>query len=909
MNANKLSNSFLSMHNAKSQKTIPASLLVMGLLSALPADAMIEAATEVASQEFAAPMQVAVATTAAAYNFNSNLLVGGSLSGASLERFNRPNIIDPGNYLVDIYVNNVLSVRKTVEFLVGDQGKVYPCLDDQLLIDSGVKPENISQITSTTTVTTTTTVNDQTKTSTAIKEPAKCYPVEQRISGATSTFLMSSLRLNITVPQALMIRNPRGYVNPENLDAGETMAFFNYDSNYYRYDTQSNNNDSAYLGVNSGINLGMWRLRYQGNYNYQKSSNAPNSTAHWNSSRTYAQRSLPNWQSELTIGQNYTGGNLFSSVGFRGISIATDDRMLPDSMNGYAPIVRGIALTNAKVVIRQAGHEIYQTTVAPGPFIIEDLYPTSYQGDLQVEVTEADGRVAHFTVPFSAVPESMRPGASRYAVSFGQVNQVANMQPFFADATYQRGLTNSLTGNVGVRLAADYQSVLAGAVMGTPVGALGLNTIYSMSKDINNEKLKGWRLATTYSYTYQPTSTTLSLAGYRYSTGGYRDLVDALGVRSAAQTGQIWSSATYQQRNQFVVNLNQNLGRYGQFYVSAAMNDYYAGKENDTQFQLGYSNNYRSINYNLSVSRQQTGLLLNSINGQPGFNNGLQNNATTNMVTLSVSVPLGTGANTSSLSSSVTSQSGGKNSYQTSLSGTIGEDQTTSYGLSTAYQQGSSVSANANVQKQFSAATVGASYSTGKDYWQAGANMRGALVAHSGGLTMGPYVGDTFGLIEAKGAEGALVRNGMGARIDSSGYAVIPYLTPYRYNEVSLDSDGINSNAELAGNQLRAAPYAGASVKFKFETTLGRAVLIKTTLPDGKLLPLGSNVYASDGANVGMVGQGGKIYARAANDQGLLTVKWGNDNELQCTIPYDLTDQKKTNEPLFRLNAACVPAA
>jgi outer membrane usher protein len=39
-------------------------------------------------------------------------------------------------------------------------------------------------------------------------------------------------------------------------------------------------------------------------------------------------------------------------------------------------------------------------------------------------------------------------------------------------------------------------------------------------------------------------------------------------------------------------------------------------------------------------------------------------------------------------------------------------------------------------------------------------NVRGALAVHAGGITLGPYLGDTFALIEAKGAEGARLFNG-----------------------------------------------------------------------------------------------------------------------------------------------------
>ncbi len=43
-------------------------------------------------------------------------------------------------------------------------------------------------------------------------------------------------------------------------------------------------------------------------------------------------------------------------------------------MLGYAPQIRGYAKTNAKVEVRQQGNLIYQTTVTPGSFEINDLF-------------------------------------------------------------------------------------------------------------------------------------------------------------------------------------------------------------------------------------------------------------------------------------------------------------------------------------------------------------------------------------------------------------------------------------------------------------------------------------------------------------------------------------------------------
>ncbi|WP_258868835.1 fimbria/pilus outer membrane usher protein [Pseudomonas aeruginosa] len=144
------------------------------------------------------------------------------------------------------------------------------------------------------------------------------------------------------MPQALLDIKPRGYVGPDEWDAGSSMGFVNYDASFYRssFDGVGGNGDSdyGYLGLSGGINFGLWRLRHQSNYSY--SSYAGNTRSDWNSIRTYAQRAVPGLRSELTLGESFTEGNLFGSLGYRGVRLASDDRMLADSQRRYAPQVR-----------------------------------------------------------------------------------------------------------------------------------------------------------------------------------------------------------------------------------------------------------------------------------------------------------------------------------------------------------------------------------------------------------------------------------------------------------------------------------------------------------------------------------------------------------------------------------------
>ena len=115
---------------------------------------------------------------------------------------------------------------------------------------------------------------------------------------------------------------------------------------------------------------------------------------------TYLQRDVPVLRSQLTLGDSATSGDLFDSMTVRGIQLQSDDRMLPEGLRYYTPMVRGIAETNAKVQVTQRGQTLYETTVPPGPFELSDIGAMGYGGDLQVTVTEADGlSLIHISEP------------------------------------------------------------------------------------------------------------------------------------------------------------------------------------------------------------------------------------------------------------------------------------------------------------------------------------------------------------------------------------------------------------------------------------------------------------------------------------------------------------------------------
>ncbi|AOA60044.1 hypothetical protein BFG52_16110 [Acinetobacter larvae] len=832
------------------------------------------------------------------YIFDPNIFAGRSAGHqALLQRMSQTESVMAGPYKVDVYLNGQLLERLEVQFVQKTTQRIEPCFDEPTLRKFALAQKNIDIIQSQ---------------SQSQSQSQGCIFLADYVAGTRIEFDSGKLRLDVFIPQSELRAVPRGYVDPAMWDAGEGIFFINYAGHYYEsrliHQQQSQAAQqyrAAYLALQTGFNVGKWQYRQQSHIQYSQTMGTQ-----WANIRRVVSRPLAGIKSVLNMGEIYSAGRFFSGMAFYGINLASEERMLPESMRGYAPVVQGIAKSNAKISIVQNQKEIYQTTVAAGPFVIQDLYPTSFNGDLLLVIEEADGELRYIKVPFAAMPESLRPGASRYHWDVGQTRQ--GQQPrFFSNLTYQRGVSNRSTVHVGARVARDYYATAAGAVYSTAWGAFAVNFTHSQAKLIEQPQPQhGHMLQLSYSQKIATSDTTLNMAVYRYGGQGYLDLNDVIDrPRKKTDADTVVVLPVQQRHLRYELSLNQNLAEFGLLFLSASAQKARDRQHHDVQFQLGYAKTFANgLSFNVSLLHQNIVDPYQTIRqaSRTGLSLGSTGKESTLNVSLSYSLGRAKSYAAKNLGLNYSQRQHQPASYQTSLSGTLGPERTLSYSIGVQQQPYQAQPTwVANIAQRFAYVATGLHIAKSPQSWQVSSNVQGALAVHRGGITLGPYLGDSFVLVAAPGARGARVMSGQ-TRINRSGYALIPAITPYRYNEIILDPAGMSERVELLSQQHRVAPYAGATVKVNFATRIGYPLFIQTHLPSGEFVPLGAEVIDAAGHVLGMVGQSGQMYVRVSQREGALRVRWGDDATQQCTFAYALTaKQLEWAQDMIRLEKNC----
>lgn len=833
------------------------------------------------------------------WSFDSNALDG----GVDVSVFNAGGQL-PGTYHVDILLNGDLVDTQDLKFVLkkdaNDQSVLTPCLTVEQLSHYGVKVEDYPGLMSRGRF-------EDVKEDGAGSNPGensdeKGMPAEadgrcadlSAIPQAKAEFLFNNQQLQLSVPQVAMRPHLRGIAPRQLWDDGIPALLLNYSANTNRTEYRGglgSNDDSTYVQLNPGANIGAWRLRNQTNWQKQG-----NDDGKWQTLQTYAERGLYDNQSRLTLGERFTPSDIFDSVPFRGVMLGTDDSMVPYNQREFAPLIRGIARTQARVEVKQNGYTVYSEMVAPGAFALSDLSVPGSGGDLQVTVQETDGQTQFFTVPYQTPAIAVHEGYLNYSMMVGQYRPADSAidESMIGQMTAMYGLPWGVTVYGGLQGAEHYSAITAGVGLSMgDWGSISLDGTEARGRRREQEAEQGGTWRVRYSKEIDATNTTFTLASYQFASSGFYTLSDVLdSYRGSSSPDDWWYDEDNERRKSNTsLTLNQSMGRAGYISVSGTRQDYWDRTGHDETLTLGYGVSLGRANVSLNWSRNK-------------HINGLGEKAMDNLTTMSVSFPLDSLLGGSTYANyQYTAPTNSAVTHELGLSGQS-FDRRLNWNVTQNYQEGQDNSANnasaMNLMWDGGYGVVGGNYRYSSAIRQMGVNVAGGVVAHSHGITFGQPLSDTVALIEAPGASGVVVGSWPGVKTDFRGYTLSPGLSAYQENTVSLDPTALLSDAEIAQTDVNVVPTQGAVIPVRFRTRVGGRGMMTITRPDGSEIPLGA-VVTMAGVSAGIVGDDSRVYLTGLPDQGQLTVKWSGN---QCKVSYQLPTEKGL-AGLYVMNGVC----
>lgn len=796
------------------------------------------------------------------FTFNTDVLDVSDRSNIDLEQFSRSGYIMPGEYVMSVQINKLELLEQPVTFIVPEddpKGSV-PCVTAELVEKFGLKSERMDSL--------------------AWWNHDQCL-VLSSLEGMTAKGDLGAARLYMTVPQAYLEYSTDNWDPPSSWDNGIPGLLLDYNLNtkVKRQYKRSHGAQSYSVSGNGtvGANLGAWRLRadWQTRLDHQTGSGDPTSQ-NWDWSRYYAYRALTRLKARLTVGENYLNSDIFDSFRYAGVSLASDDNMLPPNLRGYAPEVTGIARTNARVIISQQGRILQETQVAAGPFRIQDIND-AVSGQLNIRIEEEDGSVQEFNIDTASVPYLTRPGTVRYKVAAGRPNdwQRRTNGPLFATGEFSWGISNGWSLYGGGVTDGDYNALALGIGRDLMMlGALSFDATQSRAAlPTESENLSGGSYRLSYSKRFDDYDSQVTFAGYRFSQKNYMTMGEYLDARTYGVRSQ-------NSKEMYTITFNQQFRDLGlSAYLNYNHQTYWDKPANDR--------------YNLTLSRYlDIGRFKNlslSLTAYRNKFNGLNDDG----MYMSLSMPWG--GNNGSVSYSG-SWDRNNNSHQASYYGRNSHQDT--YQMSSGISRsGVTASGYYNHQGDIAQISADASYQEGS-YTSVGMSFQGGATATLEGAALhrSGSMGGTRILLDTDGVPGIPVRGyGAATRSNRFGKAVVSDIGSYHRNNLSIDLNALPDNAEAMNSVVQLTLTEGAIGYRKFDVIAGEKAMAVIRLADGSTPPFGATVLNKKERDVGIVNDNGSVYLSGINAGEIMTVHWSGRAQCAVDLPEMLAINSETN--------------
>ncbi|EPO1789526.1 fimbria/pilus outer membrane usher protein [Cronobacter turicensis] len=764
-----------------------------------------------------------------------------------------------GTYRVHINVNEKPVMISSVRFEPNKEKQLVACLSFKTYQKLGVDMSKVS--------------------SSAEDNELKntCVSMEEQIPGTKLAFDFSKLQLDIVIPQTVLRDESTEGIPEEEWDDGIPALISNYQLSGQQYLKKSKEtSNTAYANLTNGLNIGAWR--------YRNNSTLSNSEG-WHSITNYVETAIHSLKSELTVGDSSTSGDVFDSVLIRGVQLSSDDDMLPDQLNGFAPVIRGIAKSNARVTIRENGYVIYQRSVPPGPFVINDLSSVSDGGKLDVVVTEADGSETRSTLSYSSVPQLLRAGQMKYNLSVGRYmsgTSAVEDKPELVQAVLSRGLPLNTTLYGGAQYHERYRALSLGLGLDMKsLGGIAADMTDSKGRRGNSLEATGKMIRLTYR-NYLPDTDTQIQMDNRYYSGDYLSFSDW------ATAEELFAGT--RKRREYNLSVNQSLDETNSFYTTLNRSE---NMDNSVSrmWQVGWNGSVKNVSFSLaySMSREE---------GNAEWDKQLA---------LTLSLPLSETFPTAQPIVNYTATSGLDKDInnQLGVNGKFGDNQNMNWNTQLSYAakhgEPSTQSGSAGLDYQGNHGDMNVTYNAEHNNYVSW-NASGSVVGHRHGVTFGRNSTGSMALVSIPGAADVPLDGGQDMQTDSRGYALVTDLRPYHRNSLGIDTHKASKDLDFASTSAQLVPTKDAVVLAEFTAISGRKAVI-TINRHGEALPFGTRARIEGVDNVYYVGDKGQVYLNAVPDKGTLIFKW--DEDQTCSVPFEMPVNPSPALPIVLLTLNC----
>ncbi|EKT56008.1 fimbria/pilus outer membrane usher protein [Providencia sneebia] len=790
----------------------------------------------------------------------------------------------PGSYRVDVFVNDNYVDTSDIDFINSDKvsEELMPCLSEVQLIQYGIKVDNYRKDS----------VNDGTK--------GQCYDLTN-IPDAGFRFIPSENKLILGIPQIALDTHILDEHLEQRWDDGIPAIFADYNfSGRNQENTKYHENDNTfYLNLRSGVNVGAWRYRNYGTWNRDSDG-----SKHWETQLNYIERPIRSMKSRFLAGDNYSDSQIFETIPFRGVKLWSDNQMYPDYASIYAPAISGVASSESTIEVSQNGRVIYRTNVPAGPYEITDVVPLNNGDNLEVAQIGIDGSVQRFIVPFSTVDFLQRKGHLKYSLTSGQYrpsesnNKDKNKDKFFqADAFY--GLTDNTTLFGGVQASARYQAYDMGVGFNLPeIGAITADITAMHASPKYTDSLNGQAFRLRYSKGLNSYGTNITFLGYRYMRGDYITMQDLFDFYQGVPDDNAYS----RRKNQFDITLTQQLPEsLGQITATSSYQTYQNFNNNEQKvesYNVGYTNTFRYFSLNVNYAYYK-----NALDDHSDYNHREKNND--HVLSMNISIPLTGKFKENWINYGASSNKDGDIDNYVGIGGLAFEDRSLSWNVQQGYgNRGRGNYGSVYGTYKHSYGDLNASYAYQKDNRQYGYGASGSLIASQYGIAATRPLGETNGLVYTPQASGISIENESGAKTNYFGLAVVPNLIPYRSNTIRLNQYSLPENAEVDTPLKEIFPTRGAIVLADYSTQIGNKMLVTLHDTTGKILPFGAYATLNETDERYYVSNFGRIYFSGAPGSDEIQVVWGDKNQHQCKFTYNIKDKQRVNS-LYIFDEIC----